>query len=305
MQKKPSVIFVVGGPGAGKETICSMLVQKYKLEHFSIRDLLRAEIASGSTKGVEIQKIMSRGHLVQSETVVELIEATMRNRGWSKGNLFLIDGFPRTCEDFTYFQKHFLEEHEFSEQLHLTEYVLLELDVATMKQRCLGRAKKRADESTLKERAEFFYNETGKIIDVLKQHSSIDVIDAKGTIEKVFADTCKTIKQKFDDIREGDLLVETDVIVSPVQNDVLLTEFPEPLLHNEFIPKQEEQKNSMYSEIPNENPDERMSINLSPSQMFTNNDDFLLNEIMQDKKSKNFKFVSQFSMIPKVVEDDM
>ena len=104
----PRVILVFGGPGAGKVTQCKKLVEKFKFEHISTGDLLRAEIASGSTKGVEIQKIMSQGRLVQSETVVELIEATMRRRGWSKGNLFLIDGFPRTCEDFTYFQKHFL-----------------------------------------------------------------------------------------------------------------------------------------------------------------------------------------------------
>lgn len=37
------VTFVLGGPGAGKGTQCSMLVEKFGLVHLSAGDLLRAE----------------------------------------------------------------------------------------------------------------------------------------------------------------------------------------------------------------------------------------------------------------------
>jgi hypothetical protein len=40
---KPTVVFVLGGPGAGKGTQCSMLVEKYGFTHLSAGDLLRAE----------------------------------------------------------------------------------------------------------------------------------------------------------------------------------------------------------------------------------------------------------------------
>ena len=40
---KFNVYFVLGGPGAGKGTICSMLAIKYGHVHLSVGDLLRAE----------------------------------------------------------------------------------------------------------------------------------------------------------------------------------------------------------------------------------------------------------------------
>ncbi len=43
-RKKPKVIFVMGGPGAGKGTQCGKLLKKYSnLDSFSCGDLLRAK----------------------------------------------------------------------------------------------------------------------------------------------------------------------------------------------------------------------------------------------------------------------
>ena len=44
---KPTVIFVLGGPGAGKGTMCSKLVADYGFVHLSAGDLLRAARAAG------------------------------------------------------------------------------------------------------------------------------------------------------------------------------------------------------------------------------------------------------------------
>ena len=38
-----TVLFVLGGPGAGKGTQCANLVRDYKFTHLSAGDLLRAE----------------------------------------------------------------------------------------------------------------------------------------------------------------------------------------------------------------------------------------------------------------------
>lgn len=40
---KPSVIFVLGGPGSGKGTQCELFHKNYHLNHLSAGDLLRAE----------------------------------------------------------------------------------------------------------------------------------------------------------------------------------------------------------------------------------------------------------------------
>jgi cytidylate kinase len=47
-QAHPTVVFVLGGPGAGKGTQCANLVRDYDFEHLSAGDLLRAHIKSGS-----------------------------------------------------------------------------------------------------------------------------------------------------------------------------------------------------------------------------------------------------------------
>ena len=40
---KPSVVFVLGGPGAGKGTQCERIVSTFGYKHLSAGDLLRAE----------------------------------------------------------------------------------------------------------------------------------------------------------------------------------------------------------------------------------------------------------------------
>ena len=40
---KPNVVFVLGGPGAGKGTQCAKIVEQFGFVHLSAGDLLRAE----------------------------------------------------------------------------------------------------------------------------------------------------------------------------------------------------------------------------------------------------------------------
>ena len=70
-----------------------MLQQRLGLEHISSGDLLRAAIATGSSKGQQAKLYMDRGDLVPDDVVVSLIEDKLVH---DNGGGFLLDGFPRT-----------------------------------------------------------------------------------------------------------------------------------------------------------------------------------------------------------------
>jgi UMP-CMP kinase len=91
-----TVIFVLGGPGAGKGTQCKYLVSDYGFKHLSAGDLLREEQdRPGSEFGEMIRTYIKEGTIVPMEVTVKLLENAMRSSmesGENHGNLFLIDG---------------------------------------------------------------------------------------------------------------------------------------------------------------------------------------------------------------------
>ncbi|KIM48983.1 hypothetical protein M413DRAFT_21286 [Hebeloma cylindrosporum] len=105
---KVTVIFVLGGPGAGKGTQCGRLVEDFNFCHLSAGDLLRAEQnREGSEYGDLIRTCIREGTIVPMEVTIKLLENAMgaalkektSGDGWTKGRgRFLIDGFPRKMD---------------------------------------------------------------------------------------------------------------------------------------------------------------------------------------------------------------
>ena len=89
------MIFVLGGPGAGKGTQCANLVKDYGFCHLSAGDLLRAEQdREGSEVGAMIKDYIKNGQIVPMEVTIQLLENAMKEdmeQRHSK-SLFLIDG---------------------------------------------------------------------------------------------------------------------------------------------------------------------------------------------------------------------
>lgn len=89
---KTSVVFVLGGPGAGKGTQCANLVRDYGFNHLSAGDLLRAEQdREGSEFGDMIKSYIKDGKIVPMEVTVQLLENAVMDVNKGEGR-FLVDG---------------------------------------------------------------------------------------------------------------------------------------------------------------------------------------------------------------------
>ena len=90
---------MLGGPGSGKGTNCSRLVEEHGFVHLSAGDLLREARDSGSPDGELINNIIINGQIVPVKITVGLIKQAMEKNGWASKR-FLIDGFPRSEDNY-------------------------------------------------------------------------------------------------------------------------------------------------------------------------------------------------------------
>lgn len=97
--RKPEVLFVLGGPGAGKGTLCWYITEKYGYVHLSAGDLLREERAKpGSQYGELIENHIKNGTIVPVAITCSLLDRAMQTSD-NPHKRFLIDGFPRNQDN--------------------------------------------------------------------------------------------------------------------------------------------------------------------------------------------------------------
>lgn len=89
-----TVLFVLGGPGAGKGTQCANMVRDYGFKHLSAGDLLREEQdRPGSEFGEMIKDYIRNGQIVPMEVTIQLLENAMTHTIEKEDKKrFLIDG---------------------------------------------------------------------------------------------------------------------------------------------------------------------------------------------------------------------
>ncbi|KAF9459560.1 adenylate kinase-domain-containing protein [Collybia nuda] len=199
---KVVVIFVLGGPGAGKGTQCTRLVQDFGFCHLSAGDLLRAEQhREGSDYGHLIRTCIREGTIVPMEVTIKLLQnamgAAMKESrigdGWTlETGRFLIDGFPRKMD----------QALKFDETVCLSSVTLyFSTTEEIMLRRLLERGKTsgREDDNveSIRKRFNTYKSDTMPVIEHYKQLSKLVEVDSSGTVEEVHALASSVVRRIF------------------------------------------------------------------------------------------------------------
>ncbi|KAG0249898.1 hypothetical protein BG011_008839 [Mortierella polycephala] len=178
--KDATVIFVLGGPGAGKGTQCANLVRDFGFVHLSAGDLLRAEQERpGSEYGELIKTYIREGKIVPMEVTIALLENEMLASGQTR---FLIDGFPRKMDQAMKFEETVVPS-KFTLYFECPEEVMLK---RLMKR---GETSGRADDNieSIKKRFRVFTQTSYPVIEHYGKSGKVHTVSCVDSPEDVYA----------------------------------------------------------------------------------------------------------------------
>ncbi|KAI1780089.1 uridylate kinase [Hypoxylon cercidicola] len=194
-----TVLFVLGGPGAGKGTQCERLVARYGFSHLSAGDLLRAEQNRPDSEfGDLIRHHIRNGLIVPMEVTIALLEAAMRavldRANTSKGK-FLIDGFPRKLD----------QALKFEEAVVPARFVLFfDCPEQEMERRLLERGKTsgREDDNaeSIRKRFRTFVDTSMPVVDYFEKQGRVVKVDATPPPDRVFEATQAELAKRLGDV---------------------------------------------------------------------------------------------------------
>jgi adenylate kinase len=203
-------IVLLGPPGAGKGTQAKFLEETFGIAQLSTGDMLRAEVAAGSSIGRKADAIMKAGQFVPDDMIVGIIAHRLDGNDCRNG--IILDGFPRNLP-----QAEALDEMLKEKSLKLDRVLSIEVDDDAMVDRITGRFScaqcgagyhdqfqrpetagvcdncggtefvRRADDNaeTVRERLKAYHECTKPMLDHYTKMGLVSSVDGMATIEEV------------------------------------------------------------------------------------------------------------------------
>jgi adenylate kinase len=187
-------IIISGAPGCGKGTQSALIIDKYKLKHFSTGDLLRNEIEAKTALGLKAQEYISKGNLVPDEMIISIITHAINNlEPCCCGIIF--DGFPRTVA-----QAEALENLMNSLNNPIDYLIDLQVPERELISRLLirGETSGRSDDNleTIMKRLEVYKTKTTPVFDFYNKLGKYLAIEGVGSIDAIFARISEVLDRK-------------------------------------------------------------------------------------------------------------
>ncbi len=174
------LFLIIGAPGSGKTTDAELIAEKHEdITHYSTGDMFRAEVASGSDLGKEIDSYVSAGNLVPIAIVINTIVTAIKN---APTPTVIIDGYPRSCEQMEELDKFLKTDNE----VDLVNVIEVEVGEEVACDRVLGRARGADDNvQVFKNRMKVFTDPLADIQEFYNEKNILTVINGERDIETI------------------------------------------------------------------------------------------------------------------------
>ena len=192
MIQTKKLFLIIGAPGSGKTTDAELIAQHNdNITHYSTGDMLRTEVASGSERGKEIHKYISKGEIVPINIVIETIINAIKS---SPTDIIIIDGYPRSVEQMLALDG-YLKEHK---DIALVSVIEVEVSQETARERVLGRARGVDDNNEVfNNRMQVYTEPLKQIRDFYTQKGILKVISGERSIDEIVHEMENFIQSKI------------------------------------------------------------------------------------------------------------
>ena len=180
------LFLIIGAPGSGKTTDAELIAKENEnISHYSTGDMLRAEVASGSALGIEINEYISKGLIVPIKIAIETITNAIIN---APTDIIILDGYPRSIEQMEALED-FLNSNT---SIVLSKIIEVDVSEETARDRVLGR-NRGADDNTevFDNRMKVYIEPLAEIQAFYKAKNLLQVVSGEGTIEEIVSEMKK------------------------------------------------------------------------------------------------------------------
>lgn len=173
-------VVLLGPPGSGKGTQAERLARKLGVPAISTGEMLRGAAAAGTPLGKRVEGIMLQGHLVDDQTMADVVRERLEQDDARQG--FLLDGYPRTMP-----QAETLEAILDAQGTRLEAVVLIEVPEPVLVERALSRRRPDDTDEVIRERLSVYGKDTEPVAGYYRGRGLLQAVDGDQPIDRVTA----------------------------------------------------------------------------------------------------------------------